>query len=76
MVPAELVTTALSATYSKAVHAVLTPGSVGLGAVGAGWTIARPAVTTSNCKRDSALKRWTGPKAPLYQMPHAGISKV
>lgn len=71
-----LVTTALSATYSKVVHAVLTPDTVGLGAVGAGSTIARPDVPTSNCKRDSGLKKSTGPKDPLYQTPHAGISKV
>lgn len=76
MVHAALVTTALSATYLKTVHAVLTPDSVDLEAVGVGSTIVRLAVATSNCKRNSALKRWTGPKAPLYQMPHAGISKV
>lgn len=52
MVPAVLAITTLSATYSKAVHVVLTPGSVDLGAVGAVSTIARPAVDTFNCKRN------------------------
>lgn len=76
MVPAVLAITALSATYSKAVHAVLTPGSVDLGAVGAVSTIARPAVDTSNCKKNWALRRSTGPRAPLYRTPHVGISRV
>lgn len=76
MVHAALVTTALSATYLKTVHAVLTPGSVDLEAVGVGSTIARLAVATSNCKRDLVLRRSIGPKGPLYQVPHVGISKV